>query len=133
MKLVFPLTNPDLYHNDPLYLKMWVASNKVYFNDRLVCDGVVFVKDVLEAFHFSINGCDLGILAQAWISPTRAGTNGIHDKRYGVKFYVQENKRLKSFPWKYNLVLIINDKPRGVRAKTMEEALCGKKGGKKHG
>jgi len=112
MKLIFPFANPDLYHNDPTYLTVWVASARCYFNDKLSSDGVVFVKDVLEAFGFNISGCGLDTLALAWVSPIRTGTDGVHDRRYKVKFYVQENKRTKTFPWKYHLVLIINDKPR---------------------
>jgi len=112
MKLIFPFVNPDVYCNDDKYLAMLAMSTKMHLNDKLLRDGVVFVKDVLEAFSFNISGYGLDTLALAWISPVRFGTNGIHDRRYKVKFYVQENKRTKTFPQKYNLVLIINDKPR---------------------
>ena len=122
MKLIFPLVKPDVYHNDDKYLAMLAMSTKIHLNDRLSHDGVVFVKDVLEAFSFDISGCNLDLLALAWVSPIRVGTpskpwdkvktTNVHDRRYKVKFYVQENKRTKTFPWKYHLVLIVNDKPR---------------------
>lgn len=112
MKLFFPFTNPDVYCNDDKYLAMLAMSTKIHLNDKLLHDGVVFVKDVLEAFSFDISGWDISVLALAWISPVRFGTNGIHDKRYKVKFYVEEANHPESSRWKYRLVLIINDKPR---------------------
>lgn len=115
MKLIFPFANPEVYHNNDEYLAMWVRSTKMHLNDILSYDGVVFVKDVLAAFDFDISGYGFDTLALAWISPIRVGTDNIHDRRYKVKFYVQENKRTKTFPWKYHLVLIINDKPRKGR------------------
>lgn len=115
MKLIFPFVNPDVYHNDDKYLAMLAMSTKIHLNDKLSHDGVIFVKDVLEAFGFNIGRCDLSMLALAWVSPIRIGTNSVHDRRYKVKFYVQENKRTKTSPWKYHLVLIVNDKPRKGR------------------
>lgn len=121
MKYRLPFTNPDTYRNDKGYLMLWFRSVKTYLDNSLASDGVVFVKDVLESFCFTIGGADPDFLALKWVSPIRTGYRHKHDKRYKVKMYLRENKR-RSLPGRYHLIIDVYDPDSDERTfKIMED------------
>lgn len=110
-KIIIPFIDTSMYHDNEDYLRMWFNATRRHLNDRLYVDGVVLVKDVLKSFQFRINGMDLYLLTEAWVSPLRIGMKHTRDKRYKVKIRLKKNNR-KVFPYQYALVMYLPERKR---------------------